>query len=202
MILFKFPECKFFLHINFQLKNIFQRIIIENMNQKSAGKISVRSGLPEKSSFHVRAKFTIGRDIDNTFNISKNSVSRHHARIEWKDKEQAFFIFDEGSENGVVVNGRMILGNQKLEDKDTIFISDVELYFELVPFSDGLVFEEDAKQIPAEGLGADLTGTHFIDVSELNPDYFQKLREEKPRPEWIWDEGPKDEKPESKDKKK
>ena len=167
------------------------------MGQKTAGKISIISGLPEKATFHVKTHFTIGRDIDNTFVISKNSVSRHHARIEWKQKEEAFYIFDEGSENGVVVNGCLILSTQKLENGDTIFVSDVELKFEAIPFSNELVFEEEIKDVPDEGLGDELTGTHFMDVAELNPDYFEELREQKPKPEWIWDEGPAEDKKKS-----
>ncbi|MBN1522538.1 MAG: FHA domain-containing protein [Candidatus Aureabacteria bacterium] len=169
------------------------------MSQPFAGKISVKNGLPEKPVFHIKSHFTIGRDINNTFTISKNSVSRHHARIEWKEKEQSFYIFDEGSENGVVVNGRMILGNQKLENGDTFFISDVEMLFEQIPFSKDLVFEEDTKEVPEEGLGDELTGTHFMDIAEINPDYFEELREQKPRPEWIWEEGPAEDKPKDKE---
>jgi len=170
------------------------------MTQKFAGRISVKNGLPEKPLFNIKKCFTIGRDINNTFTISKNSVSRHHARIEWKEKEQSFYIFDEGSENGTIVNGRLILGNQKLDDKDTIFIGDVEMLFEVIPYSENLVFEEDTKEIPEEGIGDELTGTHFMDLAELNPDYFEKLREEKPMPEWVWDEGPAEDKPQEEEK--
>ena len=174
-----------------------------NVMQETAGKISVINGLPEKATLHVKKLFTIGRDIDNVFVISKSSVSRHHARIEWKEKESAFYIYDEGSENGIVVNGCMILGTQKLEDGDTIFISDVELKFETVPMNDDLIFEEDLKELPDEGLGDELTGTHFMDISEINPDYLEELREQKPKPEFIWDEGPADDRNEpQKDEKK
>jgi len=161
------------------------------MGQKNAGKLTVISGLPDKSVFHVKNHFTIGRDINNVFSICKNSVSRHHAHIAFIEKEEAFYIFDDGSENGVVVNGRMILGNEKLQNNDTIFLSDIEIKFEIVPYSDKLVFEEEAKDVPDESLGDDLTGTHFMDISEINPDYFEELREQKPKPKWIWDEGPK-----------
>ena len=171
------------------------------MSQEYAGKLTIVNGLPEKEVFFIKNCFTIGRDINNTFTISKSSVSRHHARIEWKEKEQGFYIFDEGSENGIIVNGRLILANEKLADKDTIFISDVECLFELVPFSADLNFEENQKEVPEEGIGNDLTGTHFMDISELNPDYFEQLREEKPKAEWIWDEGPED-KPKSPPKDK
>ncbi|MCK5707399.1 MAG: FHA domain-containing protein [Candidatus Aureabacteria bacterium] len=173
------------------------------MARENAGKLSILKGLPETPVFFIKNRFTIGRDIDNSFVISKNLVSRHHARIEWKEKEENFYIFDEGSENGVVVNGCMILGNEQLKTGDTIFISDVEMQFEIVPFSDEMIFEEEINDLSQESLGDELTGTHFMDISELNPDYFEELREQKPKPKWVWDEGPEDgpKKPKSSDKK-
>jgi pSer/pThr/pTyr-binding forkhead associated (FHA) protein len=168
--------------------------------QKNIAKLSVLSGLPEKSVHYVKNRFTIGRDIDNTLSISKNTVSRHHAMIEWKEKEDSFYVYDEGSENGVVVNGRMILGKEKLKSNDIIFISDVEIRFEEAPYSKDLLFEEDKKDLPPQGMGAELTETHFIDIAELKPEYFEKLREDNPKPKWIWDDNEEEEK-EEKNKK-
>jgi len=160
------------------------------MDRKTAGKLTIKSGLPENQEFYIKETFTIGRDINNTLSISKKSVSRKHAKIKWIEEHNSFYIFDEGSENGVIVNGRLILGNQKLENGDIIFIGDVEFLFETVPYNDDLPFEEEQKEVPEEGIGEDLTSTNFIDLSELKPDYLEKLRKEKPMPEWIWDDGP------------
>ena len=62
---------------------------------------------------------TIGRDPDNDVVIDNAGVSRHHATIHYRGG--AFEIRDEGSANGIFVNGERVTGLE-LEDGDSVQI--------------------------------------------------------------------------------
>ncbi len=53
--------------------------------------------------------FTIGRNEDNTFTITNNSVSGNHAKIEISEDFKTFILHDINSTNGTKVNGQAIL---------------------------------------------------------------------------------------------
>jgi len=60
---------------------------------------------PQRYIIHTRVT-TIGRDVDNDLVLDYPSVSRHHARIEYRDG--GFWIVDLYSHNGTWVNGRNV----------------------------------------------------------------------------------------------
>ena len=76
------------------------------------------AGLPEVS---------IGRDPGCDIVLPHISVSKYHAGIVW-DKGQ-YYIVDNGSTNGVVVNDQPVYGRQALREKDVIAITNSKLIF-------------------------------------------------------------------------
>lgn len=70
---------------------------------------------------------TIGRDPRCTIVLPHISVSKIHARI-IRDPS-GFYIYDNGSTNGVLVNGKRIVGKTKLHEKDVIVITNSKLIF-------------------------------------------------------------------------
>lgn len=84
------------------------------------------SGPHSGESFVVRGPMTtIGRAVDNDVVIDSDEVSRHHARIEYHDRQ--YWLIDLDSTNGSLINGervsqgalepgdRLLLGNTAIE---------------------------------------------------------------------------------------
>lgn len=69
----------------------------------------------------------IGRNQDNTIVLNHIGVSKLHASIHFDGNE--CYIKDEGSTNGVFVNGTRISGRQRLQEKDIIVITNTKLIF-------------------------------------------------------------------------
>jgi hypothetical protein len=69
----------------------------------------------------------IGRSQDCDIQLADPNVSRRHAEV--RQEEDAFWIVDLGSTNGMEVNGRR-LRQAKLEDGDRITIGSTEIVFE------------------------------------------------------------------------
>jgi pSer/pThr/pTyr-binding forkhead associated (FHA) protein len=57
---------------------------------------------------------TIGRAEDRALVLRDGRASKRHARVEWPAGCPCPRVFDEGSTNGVWVNGRLVLGCQSL----------------------------------------------------------------------------------------
>lgn len=74
-----------------------------------------------------KAVFTIGRDLACDLVLPHVSVSKCHAVIEYLG--DGFYISDNFSTNGVIVNNRRITGKTKLEEKDVIVITNSKLIF-------------------------------------------------------------------------
>ncbi|AHC15750.1 FHA domain-containing protein [Salinispira pacifica] len=76
----------------------------------------------------IRDRITIGRSSDCDIIISDNLTSRHHALIQ--KIKNAYFITDEDSTNGVLVNGQVIEKGTyvRLHPSDTITIGRTELH--------------------------------------------------------------------------
>lgn len=94
-------------------------------------------------------KTRIGRDMDNDIVLSHPSVSRFHAEI-LSDDSGKFTLVDNGSRNGVFLNGRRISGRKKLQEKDVIRIASHVLIF-----THGVIFYKNRAQgitIEAENL--------------------------------------------------
>lgn len=70
---------------------------------------------------------TIGRDSGCDIVLPHISVSKCHAKIAWEN--DGYYIYDNGSTNGVVVNGSRITGKVKLHEKDVIAITNSKLIY-------------------------------------------------------------------------
>ncbi len=70
---------------------------------------------------------SIGRDENCDIILPHISVSKVHAKIV-RDSE-GFYIADNGSTNGVVVNNRGVVGKQRLQEKDVIAVTNSKLIF-------------------------------------------------------------------------
>ena len=74
-----------------------------------------------------RQQLTIGREAGCDIVLPHVSVSKHHARIVLTN--QGWYIFDNDSANGVIVNNKRISGKAKLHEKDVIAITNSKLIF-------------------------------------------------------------------------
>ncbi|MET0388412.1 MAG: FHA domain-containing protein, partial [Polyangiales bacterium] len=68
------------------------------------------------------AEIGIGRLEDNEICLPKNNVSKHHARLVFKDSR--YVVVDQKSTNGTYVNGRRISGPTVVRRGDKIYIGD------------------------------------------------------------------------------
>lgn len=70
---------------------------------------------------------TIGRDDNSTIHLSHISVSKCHAKITREGNK--YYISDNNSTNGVIVNNNSISGKVQLHEKDIITITNSKLIF-------------------------------------------------------------------------
>jgi hypothetical protein len=83
---------------------------------------------------------TFGRTADNTVPLDDTNVSRYHARIE--QREDGYWIVDQGSSNGTTVNGTPVETEIMLQDGDVILFGGTsEVSFTL----DGAQKDEEEK---------------------------------------------------------
>ena len=68
----------------------------------------------------------LGRSINNDICLENISISRNHAIF--TKREDGFYIRDNNSKNGVIVNDQRVL-ETLLKDNDKIIIGSYELYF-------------------------------------------------------------------------
>lgn len=71
--------------------------------------------------------FTIGRDSECDIVLPHISVSKCHAKI--VKENDGFYIIDNGSTNGVVINNNALSGKVRLHEKDVITITNSKLVF-------------------------------------------------------------------------
>lgn len=74
-----------------------------------------------------KTEISIGRRSSCSIVLGHVGVSKLHATV--RKTESGYSITDEGSTNGVYINGRRISGTQKLEEKDIIIITNTKLIF-------------------------------------------------------------------------
>lgn len=77
-----------------------------------------------------RPTITVGRALDNDVVIDSAEVSRHHARIEYRNGQ--FLVSDLGSTNGTMVNGRPA-AQTAVRDGDRVTFGTVDVDF--LPYS-------------------------------------------------------------------
>lgn len=81
----------------------------------------------ETATYYIYAEgATLGRHYDNTIVLLDPSVSRTHARLEFRDGR--FYIQDLGSSNGVLVNDSKV-DRRELKDFDLLTIGNIMLLF-------------------------------------------------------------------------
>lgn len=78
-------------------------------------------------SLEGKSRFVIGRSDDCDFIMSHPSVSRHHCVITTEGGEH--FAYDNGSMNGVLLNGAPLSGKKKLFSMDKLTIADTTMVF-------------------------------------------------------------------------
>jgi adenylate cyclase len=72
--------------------------------------------------------YGIGRGLHNAICIQSNRVSRDHALLK-QDESGRFCVFDLGSRNGTLLNGRLLSGSATLNPGDVVTIGDASLCF-------------------------------------------------------------------------
>ena len=77
----------------------------------------------------IRDQVTIGRKEGNTIRLTERNVSRKHARL--YRQEEALYIEDLTSYNGIKVNGDKIAGRSTVKEGDRIQIGDYHLAVKL-----------------------------------------------------------------------
>ena len=99
---------------------------------------------------------SIGRAADCDIRIKNVAVSRYHAGI--RKVQNQYYVFDNGSTNGVFVNGSRIVKPYCLSNKDiftilnTTFIYDGDvLYYKVNPEGIALEIHDLNKDVPAKG---------------------------------------------------
>ncbi len=70
---------------------------------------------------------TIGRQQGNTIQLTEKNVSRRHARLSPEPDDEAWFIEDLGSYNGVKINGEAVEARTGLKEGDVVQIGDYNL---------------------------------------------------------------------------
>lgn len=106
--------------------------IDDGVETVSAGVLFVFSSADSENRWVSRSlsgvnQLTIGRDVNCDITLAHVSVSKLHAKI--VREYDGFYIYDNGSTNGVIVNNRRIVGKEKLHEKDVIMITNSKLIF-------------------------------------------------------------------------
>lgn len=130
-------------------------------------------------------EITIGREDGNLLRIPVPGVSRYHARL-WRNPIGTWIISDQGSTNGVKLNGKKIHEDSELSEGDELEIgrqtmrlsalSDEmpKVIFNPLPTSaavlPGGLFEEQLKPQTAPGVGRVVTDEEKSDTSAKDAD--------------------------------
>ncbi len=101
----------------------------EMAEDSGRAKVVVVSGVDDGRKFELTGRnVSVGRGMDNDIVLTDLAVSRRHLRI---DKEgQSYFLQDQGSGNGTLLNGRDEDGRALLRHGDRIEIGNTVLRFE------------------------------------------------------------------------
>ena len=71
--------------------------------------------------FDHNKKYKLGRDESCDFVVVDKGISRHHLSLEW-DWNNTLLLKDEGSRNGVFVNGKRVIGQTEILPDDEILL--------------------------------------------------------------------------------
>jgi pSer/pThr/pTyr-binding forkhead associated (FHA) protein len=93
------------------------------------GWLVVMSGADAGTDHRITSRsLTIGRDESCDVTVAHDTISRLHARIEYRDKQ--FVFTDAGSSNGSACNGERVT-RAVLEDGDVLQVGEVRLLFKI-----------------------------------------------------------------------
>jgi pSer/pThr/pTyr-binding forkhead associated (FHA) protein len=92
--------------------------------------LAVRSGPERGRRFTLGSQARIGRNPDNDISLGYGDVSRFHAIVERRD--DGYWITDQQSRNGTVVNGISIAQPVRLSAGDRVRIAGTEFVFQAV----------------------------------------------------------------------
>lgn len=90
---------------------------------------------------HLPAK--IGKSADNDVVISDKFMSRHHATL--VNKNGSFYIVDNNSSNGVIVNGNKIINEKQVLDGNSIYFGPYKTTFHVVKNNNKQFGSDDEK---------------------------------------------------------
>ncbi len=95
-----------------------------------AGLVVLYSGLFERFAPAYpfgKSSLVVGREEDCDIYLPDDAVSRHHATIHYENDQ--WLLADEGSRNGVYVDGELVAGSILLQDDQVIMIGDTLFKF-------------------------------------------------------------------------
>ena len=123
--------------------------------------ISEKGGSERKETFD-KNEINVGRVQGNDLMLPKGNVSKHHARLLYRDGR--FIVTDLKSTNGTYVNGRKIAQATIVREGDKIYIGDFVLRLitseeaSLPAAMDGAAGPDDGRSMARTGPGANNTG--------------------------------------------
>ncbi|MEO8498876.1 MAG: FHA domain-containing protein, partial [Planctomycetota bacterium] len=136
---------------------------------------TVTGATPNRTIALSSKRCLLGRQSDCDVVIDADSVSRHHARILLVGRD--YYVEDLNSSNGTVVNNRVIRSRVRLQDGDSIRMSQFEFLFHesltpfdvpegerLLPDQRGIIDEDDSHD------SSDDTGTYLKIASATGSD--------------------------------
>jgi pSer/pThr/pTyr-binding forkhead associated (FHA) protein len=88
---------------------------------------SGQTGLPVGKTFALNPVTIIGRSMETDIALNDDFLSTQHARLEWREAENAWVLEDMGSTNGTFVNGFEVRDATSIKDGDVIRIGRIEL---------------------------------------------------------------------------
>lgn len=109
-----------FIRIDDGIERISEGVLFVFSSENSSNKW-------EYMEIHPGMEMTIGRGPNNTIVLPHSSVSMLHARIVYEMGR--YYIIDNGSTNGLIVNNRIVTGKYQLHEKDVIVITNSKLIF-------------------------------------------------------------------------
>lgn len=98
------------------------------MEFKYCGKLVVVTEGGSSSSVDIPERMTIGRSSKNTLVVTGPDVSRRHAEIRMF-RPGRYFLFENQSRNGTLINDTRVVGSQELFDGDVIVIGSAVMRF-------------------------------------------------------------------------
>lgn len=105
-------------------KEVDTRCVIAFSYQNS---VNADKNAIEKFTLEGRNKCVLGRDIDCDIVLNHPSVSRHHCVITYEGG--SYYISDNNSMNGIILNSSPLKKKQKLQQMDKITIADTSMIF-------------------------------------------------------------------------